>query len=82
MSKIVEVPIQVMADKNGKPLRIWHQGKRFEIGKITEYWHDTGEWWAGEEPKMFYRLLSSDQSLWEVYQNLITNEWYLYKVYD
>ncbi|MGE5380495.1 MAG: hypothetical protein ACM3NT_05445 [Methylocystaceae bacterium] len=35
MSKIVEVPIQIMADKNGESLRIWHQGKRFETVKLS-----------------------------------------------
>jgi len=82
VSKIIEAPIEVMLDKNGQPIRIWYLGRCSVIAEITEYWHDTGEWWVGEEPKMFYRLLTGDQSLWEIYQNLTTTRWHLYKVYD
>ena len=43
-------------------------------------WKETGRWWEGDQEKVFFRVLSPDGSIYEVYSR--ERHWNLYKVYD
>lgn len=47
-----------------------------------ERWKDTGRWWEGEAPKLFYRVETVGGGLWEIFLDTAEHRWYLYKIYD
>lgn len=52
------------------------------VEKVLECWRDTGCWWEGESEKVFYRLLCHDGSVREIFRDLGSGQWFLYKTYD
>ncbi|RJX20100.1 MAG: hypothetical protein C4570_04365 [Ammonifex sp.] len=58
------------------------RGKTYTVRAILEAWKDTGRWWEGEPPKLFFRVETADGGLWEVYLDTADESWHLYKVYD
>ncbi|MGI5920510.1 MAG: hypothetical protein ACOX6I_02110 [Syntrophomonadaceae bacterium] len=82
MSKLVTMPLQVYQDRKGNPEKIISKERLIKITQIMECWHDTGCWWEGESEKVFYRIACQDGSVWEIFNNLFSGKWFLYKVYD
>lgn len=81
MSKFSLNPLQVKCKEN-KPANITVGTYSLNVKSILEHWYDTGCWWEGESEKSFYRLSCYDKSIIEIYQDLSTLEWFLYKIYD
>lgn len=52
------------------------------VEKILERWRDTGCWWEGESEKAFFRVLCQDGGIREIYCDLTSQQWFLYRVYD
>jgi len=52
------------------------------VEQVLDCWRDTGCWWEGESEKLFYRLSLDSGAVVEVYWDLGTHTWMLYKVYD
>ncbi|MCG0278773.1 MAG: hypothetical protein L5656_09635 [Thermanaeromonas sp.] len=49
--------------------------------EALDRWKDVGEWWDGEAPKLFVRLLT-DSGVWELYRDLTDGRWFFYRRYD
>lgn len=79
MAKTLNQPILVIIEKN-TPRRFFWLKRWIDITKITDIWKDVGRWWDDEEEKKFYRVLSSDGGMYEIYSD--NKLWNLYKVYD
>ena len=83
MSKLVRNrPIKVLTAKDGVPRKVAYQGKLLVIASVLDRWRDTGMWWEGESEKEFWRLFFQDGRVWEIYQDRVSTEWFLYKIYD
>lgn len=82
MNRVLLMPLKVYCNDKGEPVRVKGSGREFKIKEILEFWHDVGSWWAGESEKVFYRLLCHDKGVKEIFQDLDSNEWFLYKIYD
>ncbi|GFN22020.1 MAG: hypothetical protein IMW96_07345 [Thermoanaerobacteraceae bacterium] len=72
--------LRVEWNKKRTPRFCW-QGKWYTVQAMLDRWKDTGEWWKGDTPKLFLRLLAG-QGVWEVYRDLQSGEWFLYRRYD
>lgn len=68
--------------ENGAPRFFWRRGRRHAVLQVLERWRDTGRWWEGEAPKLFFRLETAGGGLWEIYLDTAEDRWYLYKMYD
>lgn len=82
MSKVILRPIEVKCRDGVTPSSFSFRGRRLGVKQVWERWKDTGAWWEGESPKLFFRVEAADGSLWELYQDLEQKRWFLYKVYD
>lgn len=83
MSKLVRNrPIKVLSAKDDVPRKVVYQGKLLVSERILDRWRDTGMWWEGESTKEFWRILFQDSRVWEIYQDRVSGEWFLYKIYD
>jgi len=52
------------------------------VEKVLERWRDTGCWWEGESEKAFFRVLCQDGDIREIYCDLLSRQWFLYRIYD
>lgn len=83
MSKIFSRPIKVAISEHcGQPGKIKPEREWLHVEKIMDCWHDTGCWWSGESEKAFFRFQCREGMVCEVFQDLSSREWFLYKVYD
>ncbi len=47
-----------------------------------EQWVETGQWWRDESRRVFYRLLTSQREVLEVWHEPATGEWGLLRWLD
>ena len=74
--------IQVQCNLQGLPMQLEYGRSSLWVRKTMEIWKDTGCWWQAESEKAFYRLLCHDKSVREIFLDLGSGEWFLYKTYD
>lgn len=79
MSKIVDQPILVVVEK-GRPKRFFWIKRWINISFIIDKWNEVGRWWENEEEKVFFRVLTFEGSMYEIYSS--KKRWSLYRVYD
>lgn len=72
---------QVLWRKKGKILQFKCRGQWHTVREALDRWKDVGEWWDGEAPKLFVRLLT-DSGVWELYRDLTDGRWFFYRRYD
>lgn len=74
--------LEVYCDASGNPVKIMVHSYLLTVQNILDHWCDTGCWWQGESEKHFYRISCQDNSLREIFQDLKSENWFLYKTYD
>ena len=79
MSKIIDQPVLVLTEKDAPKRFFWFK-RWVNISKILDAWRDVGRWWDGDQEKTFFRVVSSEGGIYEVYSE--KGRWNLYKVYD
>lgn len=72
----------VSCNHRGEPRLIRNGSQSLAVEQILEQWRDTGCWWEGESEKAFYRLVCRDGSVREIFCDLVSGQWYVYKIYD
>lgn len=82
MSKLWHQAVQVSCNKQGLPRRLQKCQQTAQVEQVLDCWRDTGCWWEGESEKLFYRLSLDNRDIVEIYWDLGTDTWVLYKVYD
>lgn len=82
MSKLVKQIVKVKCSHTGTPLQVQIVDQSTCVARVLDHWSDTGCWWEGESEKHFYRLLLDNDATVEIYQDLLSQDWFLYKVYD
>lgn len=80
--KIFDRPGEVKLNRQGNPCRVLLRDEWQEVLQLLDRWAYTGQWWAGENEKMFYRLLLEKGQIIEIYQDIVDGKWSLYKIYD
>lgn len=82
MSKLIDEPVDIPDNHDKLPTRFgWHR-HWYKVRNIIEQWSDTGRWWEGESEKIFYRLQTTEDGVYELYHDLRQNQWRLYRVLD
>jgi len=76
------IPIKVQVDPSGRPLSIVWNGKshrvdRVSVGKLLD-----DRWWVARVWRAYYRVITASGLLLVIFRNLITNTWYLERLYD
>lgn len=88
MSPRLMKEIQVRVDRRGMPRGFFHDGRFWIVREVVDVWRDTGEWWEGEEEKIFFRIGAlpvredGPPVLCEIYTDRRADVWVLYVVYD
>ncbi|HHX29430.1 MAG: DUF6504 family protein [Bacillota bacterium] len=79
MSKIIDAPVLLITEKE-KPRRFFWFKRWVNVFRVIDEWRETGRWWEDDKEKSFFRVLSLEGSIYEVYNQ--DKQWNLYKVYD
>ncbi|MGE5485296.1 MAG: DUF6504 family protein [Ignavibacteriales bacterium] len=82
MSKIVNQPVLVLADKQMRPSRFFWFNRWFYVSRLMDVWNEAGQWWEGEPEKTVYRVLCNRDTMFELEFRGAERQWVLYKVYD
>lgn len=76
--------IQIQTDGAGRPVGFRRQGKKHLFLQVVQHWEIDTDWWT-EEGRVWrdnYAAVTMDGLLCVVYQDLVTQEWFLQKYYD
>ena len=62
---------------------VW-RGRLHPVERIHEDWQDDTDWWEeeGDVSRQYFKLTTSTNLLCEVYLDLITETWFMSRVYD
>ncbi len=72
--------IGVELDTTGYPAAVmWELEER--VVEVVNRWRVDDDWWRVPISRMYYKL-QTPTALLDVYQDLITGEWYLERVHD
>lgn len=82
MSRLICRPIEVVCNPKGYPGKLYIHHAFTQVEEVLDKWMDTGCWWDNESEKMFYRICCNKGSIYEVFQDLESKQWFLYKAYD
>lgn len=84
MTRIVRRPIFVSAWRADIPHYFEEKNSNFrsehEVDCVLDGWSEMGEWWNGETERQVIRVLTVDNSIFDLEQ--LDGQWFIYKVWD
>lgn len=77
-------PISVETNSDGCPTRFAWRGRTHRLARIQQRWQVDTDWWseAGRIWRAYAAVTTDTGMLCVVYQDLLSEEWFLAKVYD
>ncbi len=75
-------PIPVSDDADGRPHRFRWQGRTHQVEQITRQWRVDVDWWRDRAWRAYFKLSTDTGLLVEIYHDLLTDQWYLQRLYD
>lgn len=80
-------PIYADTDDTGMPDIIVWQGRAYVVAEVANRWRVEDGWWradadaGGHIRRNYYKLVTYDGMLCVVYQDLVTGDWHLQRLY-
>jgi hypothetical protein len=75
-------PIEVKADKLGRPLEFVWKRQRHQVQQITRRWRTDQEWWRGRIWREYFKLTTKTGLLIVIFRDLNGGQWFLQRLYD
>jgi hypothetical protein len=76
------LPIRVVVDEGGRPIRIVWNRQQHTIATVALGWLIDDQWWAERVWRLYYLVVTQTGHLLVIFRNLITNTWYVERLYD
>ena len=74
--------IQVKCAANGLPDRFTWDGQTYRVAQITNEWEVNQLWWSGHIHRNYYKLTTQNGFLAIIYMDLLTDRWYLQRLFN
>jgi len=74
--------VEVSVDARGDPSGIRRGGRVQTVAAVHERWRLEDGWWGQEEQRCYYRVQTSRGAVFDIYHDLVSDEWYLDRVHD
>ncbi len=77
-------PIRMQCDAHGRPLRFVWRERTYLLAQIQQRWQVDTDWWC-EEGRIwrdYVAVTTTGGLLCVIYQDLLTEQWFLSKLYD
>lgn len=75
-------PIVVQVDAFNAPQQFRWQGYSHQVDNITQHWLIDTDWWEGRVWRAYFKLVTDSGALLEIYQDLLTGDWFVETLYD
>ena len=75
-------PIPVITNPLDEPLAFHWRGRRHQTEQITRQWRTDIDWWRVRVWRRHFKLCTDTGLLVIIYQDLLTGEWFLQRLYD
>ncbi len=77
-------PINVATDSQGRPVRFVWQERTHRLRHMQQRWQVDTDWWdeKGHIRRDYLAVITTDGLLCVLYLDLLTQNWYLAKLYD
>lgn len=75
-------PIVVVFDQTYTPQRFIWQGHRHRVQRITKRWRVDQDWWRRRIWREYFKLSTATGLLVVIYRDLLSDRWYLQRLYD
>lgn len=82
MPRLIDREVKMTLAARGLPAGFIWRGRFCRVERVLDLWRETGCWWAGERPRVFYRVAVVGGGVFELYREDGAATWYLYKTYD
>ncbi len=77
-----ETIVKVKADSHGHPTAFVLRGRTYRILEVVNNWRIDLGWWDERTAKDFFKVLTSDGSLWTLSHDLLGKVWRLERLHD
>ena len=76
--------IVVQVDEQGRPLRFVWRTRSHQLVQIQQHWQIDTDWWSddGRVWREYLAATTTTGLLCVIYQDLLTEGWFLAKIYD
>lgn len=75
-------PIAVVSDVDGTPRSFEWQGHTHPVTGISKQWRVDNGWWRLRVWREYFKLETETGLLVIIYRDLLTDKWYLQRLYD
>jgi len=79
---VIHEKIEIETDTKGDPVNFDQNGRWYRVIAVDERWRLEDGWWGDEEKRCYYRVQTSRGSVFDIYHELVTDCWYLDRIYD
>jgi hypothetical protein len=78
------LPIDVELNPTGQPQRLIWNKKKHTVHRILNRWILHDRWWSEQEQiwRDYYYLTTRSGLLLIIFQNVLSQSWFLYKLFD
>jgi hypothetical protein len=74
--------IAVLLNERAQPDAFTWQGQQHQVEHITRQWRVDGDWWCERVWRNYYKLHTDTGLLLILYQDLLSGQWFLQRLYD
>lgn len=74
--------LTVLCDETDRPSALMWEDTQYRVLRVADRWRVDDEWWAERVWREYYRLTTEVGMLVLVYRDLLTDDWYLQRVYN
>jgi hypothetical protein len=77
-------PIRMITGEDGRPRRFTRRDRHYAVQAIRRTWQVKTDWWEGGGMvwRQYFRIVTAEGIIFELYQDLLTEHWCIEKVYD
>jgi len=79
---IIVVTQETPGATGDEPSRFTWQGQDHQVAEIAKAWRVDIEWWRKRIWRAYFKLSTNSGLLVIIYQDLVSNDWYLQRLYD
>jgi hypothetical protein len=84
MSRLFQqaVKLEVKESDQHEPIAFMYKGRIEKINNLVKRWRITQGWWKRAIEREYFQIETQTGAICELYRDLLTEVWYLQRIYD
>ena len=79
---IVGEAIEVAVEGIAIPTQFTWRDQTYTVAEVVKRWRVDSGWWEQRQCREYVKLITTDQLLLIIYEDLLTQTWWLQQLYD